>query len=81
MVDYFDEQMKKGTEPMMEVEKKYFIFPGSKIGWSILQIADPYVGPAAAAAILRDKLMIVFFLANALDFRIAGRSNLSQKRR
>lgn len=52
MVDYFDAQMKMGTEPMMEVTKKYFIIPGLRIGWSILQVVDPYVGPAAAAAIL-----------------------------
>ena len=44
MVDYFDAQMKMGTDPMMEVTKKYFIIPGLRIGWSILQVVDPYVG-------------------------------------
>jgi hypothetical protein len=52
MQEYFEKQIKKGTDPMMAITLKYFITPSLRIGWSILQVVEPHVGPAAAAAIL-----------------------------
>ena len=49
---FFDAKMKEGTSGMMETTMKYFLHPGLRIGWSLLQVVDPYVGPKAAAAIL-----------------------------
>ena len=46
MYEYFD------IKPMMAITLKYFITPSLRIGWSILQVVDPHVGPVAAAAIL-----------------------------
>lgn len=52
MQEFFDIEIKKGTDPMMAITLKYFITPSLRIGWSILQVIDPHVGPAAAGAIL-----------------------------
>ena len=52
MEEYYDCKIKEGTKSMLEMTLKYFLYPGLKLGWSILQVVDPYVGPKAAFAIL-----------------------------
>ena len=44
--------MKVGCKAMMEMTSKYYYQPGLRLGWSLLQVVDPYVGPHAAGAIL-----------------------------
>ena len=52
VINFFDSLMKKGTSTIMSLALKYFFYPGLRPAWSILQVVDPYVGSAAATAIL-----------------------------
>ena len=52
LLDYFNDLMKEGCKGMMEMTSKYYYQPGLRLGWSLLQVVDPYVGPHAAGAIL-----------------------------
>ena len=52
MINYFDNLVKDGCKDMMKVVSKYFFLPSLRLGWSLLQVVDPFVGPHAAAAIL-----------------------------
>ena len=44
--------MNDGCKEIMDIVAKYFYLPGLRLGWSILQVVDPTVGPHAAGAIL-----------------------------
>lgn len=49
---YLNGILEDGCEDMMSVVSKYFFLPGLRLGWSLLQAVDPFIGPAAAGAIL-----------------------------
>ena len=51
-LEFFNNLMIEGCKGMMEMTSKYFYQPGLRLGWSLLQVVDPYVGPNAAGAIL-----------------------------
>lgn len=52
IINYFNELVVDGCKSMMSVVSKYFFEPSLRLGWSLLQIVDPVLGPHAAAAIL-----------------------------
>ena len=52
LITYFKNIMNDGCKEIMDIVAKYFYLPGLRLGWSILQVVDPTVGPHAAGAIL-----------------------------